>query len=70
VAGIRQWRGSRGLTREQLAEAIGVTHPTLSHIEKGKIAYTEERRERIADELQAHQAAIPLDYAIFSISSI
>lgn len=66
---IRQWRDSRGLTREQLAEAIGVTHPTLSHIENGKIAYTEERLERIADEF-AHQAAIPLDYAIFSISSI
>ena len=67
---IRQWRESRGLTREQLPEAIGVIHPTLSRIENGKIAYTEERLERIADELQAHQAAIPLDYAIFSISSI
>jgi transcriptional regulator with XRE-family HTH domain len=66
---IRQWRESRGLTLEQLAEAIGVTHPTLSRIENGKVAYTEERLERIADELQA-QAVIPLDYAIFSISSI
>ena len=66
----RQWRGSRGLTLEQLAEAIAVTHATLSRIENDKIARTEERLERIADELQAHQAAIPLDYAIFSISSI
>lgn len=66
---IRQWRESRGLTLEQ-SEAIGVTRPTLSCIENGKVAYTEERLERIADELQAHQAAIPLDYATFSISSI
>ena len=45
-----------------MAEAIGVTHPTLRRIENGKVAYTEERLERIADELQAHQAAILLDY--------
>ena len=58
---IRQWRESRGLTLEQLAEAIGVTHPTLSRIENGKVEYTEERLERIADELQAHRAVIPLE---------
>src|ERR1700722_9377649 len=33
---IRQWQESRGLKREQVAEAIGVIHPTLSHIENGK----------------------------------
>ena len=68
---IRQRRESRGLTLEQLAGASGITHPTLSRIENGKVAYTEERLERIADELQTHQAVIPLDYdVVFSISSI
>ena len=52
----------RHRTGSKPSEAIGVTRPTLSHIENGKIAYTEERLERIADELQAHQAAILLDY--------
>ena len=48
---IRQWRKSRGLTLEQLADRVGSTHATLSRLEKGLHPYKQPLLERIADEL-------------------
>lgn len=36
---IRDLRKDRGLTQEQVAEAIGVTHATVNKIEQGKFNY-------------------------------
>ena len=35
---IRELRKDRGLTMEKLAKAIGLTHPTISDWESGKIS--------------------------------
>lgn len=49
---IRQWRKHRGLTLEQLAERIGVTHGALSQLERGEVNYTQPMLEALADELR------------------
>lgn len=36
---IKELRKDRGLTQEQVAEAIGVTHATVNKIEQGKFNY-------------------------------
>lgn len=48
---IREWRKHRDFTLERLAERIGLTHGTLSRIERGKTAYTQPVLEAIADAL-------------------
>jgi len=47
---IKQWRKSKGLTQEQLAERIGVTPGAISQLELGRINYTQHMLEAIADE--------------------
>lgn len=53
---IKQWRAFRGLTQEQLAERVGVTHGTISQLERGLIAYTQPMLESLAFALQCEPA--------------
>lgn len=45
---FRQWRKSRELTQDQLAEKMGIEQGTLSRLERGDIAYTQETLEAFA----------------------
>lgn len=45
---IRQWRKHRGLTQEQLAEIVGVTHGAISQLERGETGYTQPMLEALA----------------------
>jgi transcriptional regulator with XRE-family HTH domain len=49
---IRQWREFRGLTLEQLGERVGLTHVSLSRIERGLQPYSQPVMEAIAEALQ------------------
>lgn len=68
---IRQWRDAEGLTLERLAERVGLTHGTLSRIERGKTAYTQQVLEALADALGTTPASLimrdPLNPSIYSI---
>jgi transcriptional regulator with XRE-family HTH domain len=55
---IREWRQSRGLTLEQLADRIGITHASLSRIERGLQPYSQPQLEAIADALQTEPASL------------
>lgn len=55
---IRAWRKHRGLTLEQLAERIGMTHATLSRIERGKQPYNQVLLESLAEALQTDVASL------------
>lgn len=48
---IREWRKHRGLTLEQLAERIDVTHGALSQLERGLVNYTQPMLEALAEAL-------------------
>jgi transcriptional regulator with XRE-family HTH domain len=68
---LREWREHRDLTLEQLAEFIGVTHPTLSRIERGKQPYSQGILEGYADRLSTDVASLlmrdPNEDAIWSL---
>lgn len=53
---IRAWRKFRGLTLEQLAERIGMTHQNLGKIERGKVPYNQVLLEALAEELRCGPA--------------
>lgn len=53
---IREWRKHRGLTLEQLAERVGLTHGAISQLERGETNYTQPTLEAIADALQCEPA--------------
>lgn len=53
---IRQWRTFRGLTLEQLAERVGVTHGALSQLERGLVNYTQPMLESLAFALRCEPA--------------
>lgn len=55
---IRQWRKKKGLTLEQLAERIGMTHQNLGKIERGKVPYNQTLLELLADELGTDPASL------------
>jgi transcriptional regulator with XRE-family HTH domain len=55
---IREWRQSRGLTLEQLSDRIGITHASLSRIERGLQPYSQPLLEAIADALQTEPASL------------
>lgn len=48
---IRQWREYRNKTLEQLADIVGITHASLSRIERGLQPYSQAILEAIADAL-------------------
>lgn len=55
---IRAWREHRGLKVRQLAELVGITHASLSRIERGGQRYRQELVEKIAAQLGVHPAAL------------
>ena len=55
---VRQWRESRGLTLEQLAERVGVTHATISRLERGLTPYQQPLLEEIAEALNTDVASL------------
>ena len=59
---IREWRQQRGMTLETLAERVGekiggMTHASLSRIERGLQPYSQPILEAIADELTGGDVA-------------
>lgn len=55
---IRQWRKHRGLTLEQLAERLHMTHQNLGKIERFKVPYNQVLLERLAEELRTEAASL------------
>lgn len=61
---IRDWREFRGRTLEETAEAIGphlpdgITHATLSRMERGLIPYNQRQLEALAAYLETSMAAL------------
>lgn len=49
---IRQWREDRGYSLEQLGEMVGITHASLSRIERGLQPYGQKLLEAIAEALR------------------
>lgn len=49
---IRNWRKKRELSLEVLAERIGMTHASLSRVERGWQPYNQTMLEALADELR------------------
>jgi transcriptional regulator with XRE-family HTH domain len=59
---IRQWRESKSMTLKALAERVGakiggMTHASLSRIERGRQPYSQRIIEAIADELTGGDVA-------------
>jgi transcriptional regulator with XRE-family HTH domain len=46
---MREWRESRNLTLEAVAADLGITHGTLSKIERGQSPYNQRQLERLAE---------------------
>lgn len=51
VTYIRQWRTHRVLSLEQLAERVGLTHASLSRVERGLQPYNQDMLEALASAL-------------------
>lgn len=45
---LRRWRKGLKLSLEDVAADIGVTHATLSRVERGKLPYTQKLLESLA----------------------
>jgi transcriptional regulator with XRE-family HTH domain len=55
---IREWRQHRNKTLQQLAEAVGTTHASLSRLERGKQPYSQALLEALAEALQTDVASL------------
>lgn len=55
---LRQWRKHRGLTVEQLAERLHMHKGNLSKIERGKLPYSQDLLEAVAEILACEPADI------------
>lgn len=55
---LKQWRNIRGVSQEQLAEAIGITNQTISNWETGKtnMKYSDVLKVRKALDLAPEDA--------------
>lgn len=53
---IRSWRKFRGYTLENLAERVGITHASLSRIERGEQPYNQDLLGLLADALTCEPA--------------
>lgn len=53
---LREWRKHRGMTQEQLAEAIDSAKPTISRMENGQIPYNQPFLEACAGVLNCSPA--------------
>ena len=47
---LREWRKFRGYTLEQMAERLHMSHQNLGKIERGKVPYSQDLLERLAEE--------------------
>lgn len=55
---LREWRKYRGFSLEVAASAIGITHATLSRIERGKLPYNQIQLEGLAHLYQCTTAEL------------
>jgi transcriptional regulator with XRE-family HTH domain len=46
---LRAWRNHSGMSLEEVAPKVGITHGTLSRIERGAVPYNQDLLERLAD---------------------
>jgi transcriptional regulator with XRE-family HTH domain len=53
---VREWRRYRNLTQEQLAGRLGTTKTSISRIEAGEQAYTQDFLEACAEALMCEPA--------------
>lgn len=49
---LRAWREARGLSQEELADAAGLSHGTISRYENGRLSLTESPLRRLAAALR------------------
>jgi len=69
---IRQWREYRGLTQDQLADRLETSKASISRIEAGDQAYTQDFLEACAEALMTDPASLLMrdptdDEAVWSI---
>lgn len=55
---LRQWRIYRNLTQEQLAERTGLSIGTVSGLETGKVGYSDDSLNLLADALSCEPGQI------------
>jgi transcriptional regulator with XRE-family HTH domain len=55
---LRQWREYRNLTQDDLAERLGTSKASISRIEAGQQAYTQDFLEACADALRTDPASL------------
>lgn len=55
---IKEWREFRGLTQDQLAERLETSKASISRIENGAQAYTQDFLEACADALRTDPASL------------
>jgi transcriptional regulator with XRE-family HTH domain len=55
---VRQFRHDRGLTLERLADRVGMTHASLSRLERGLQPYSQGLLERLAVALGTDAASL------------
>jgi transcriptional regulator with XRE-family HTH domain len=72
VTKIRQWREYRGLTQDALAERLDTSKASISRIEAGEQAYTQDFLEACADALRTDPASLIMrdptdDEAVWSL---
>lgn len=46
---LREWRKHKGYTLEHIAERVGMTHQNLGKIERGKVPYSQNLLEDLAE---------------------
>lgn len=55
---LKQWRKHRGLSQEQLADSLEISHTTVGRIERSEIPYSQEFLEAAAARLRCTPADI------------
>jgi len=55
---VKEWREYRSLTQEQLADRIGTSKASISRIEAGTQAYTQDFLEAAAEALMTDPASL------------
>ncbi len=55
---MREWREHKGRTLEEAAEVAGITHASLSRIERGKQPYSQAILEALADYYGTNAASL------------
>ena len=55
---VKQWREYRGLTQDDLAERLETSKASISRIEAGQQAYTQDFLEACADALRTDPASL------------